>query len=163
MDLIVEKGSELGLTTLTPLYTDRTVVRDTPGRVDTKLSRWRRIAEAAARQCGRRFLLDIDEPQTFRDFCVAHRSTPTKLICWEKELHQGIRDVLETPMTTEPVVVLVGPEGGWTEQEVAHARACGFVTVSLGPRILRMETAAVTLISLVRYVQGELGPLGQRG
>ena len=64
MDLIVEKGSELGLTTLTPLYTARTVVREAPGRTEAKLSRWHRVAEAAARQCGRRHLLDIHPPPT---------------------------------------------------------------------------------------------------
>jgi 16S rRNA (uracil1498-N3)-methyltransferase len=163
MDLIVEKGSELGLTTLAPLYTERTVVRVTPGRTDTKLSRWRRIAEAAARQCGRRILLDIRAPQSLSDFCAAYQSAPAKIICWEAEQRQGIRDVLETLMPSGPVAALVGPEGGWTEQEVAQACAHGFVTVSLGPRILRTETAAVTLISLIRYAQGELGPLGQRG
>ncbi len=163
MDLIVEKGSELGLTTLTPLYTERTVVREALGRSDTKMSRWCRIAEAAARQCGRRMVLDIHSPQSLSDFCVAHQSAPTKIFCWEEESLRGIRDVLEAPMPSGPVVMLVGPEGGWTEQEVARAHAHGFVSVSLGPRILRTETAAVTLLSLIRYAQGELGPLGQRG
>jgi 16S rRNA (uracil1498-N3)-methyltransferase len=163
MDLIVEKCSELGLTTLAPLYTERTMGRDARGRMETKLSRWRRIAEAAARQCGRRILLDICSPQSLSDFCEAYQSASTKMICWEQEPHHGIRDMLEATGPSGPVVALVGPEGGWTEQEVGHARAHGFVTVSLGPRILRTETAAVTLVSLIRYVQGELGPLGQRG
>ncbi len=163
MDLIVEKCSELGLTTLTPLYTERTVAREAPSRTETKLLRWRRIAEAAARQCGRRTLLDIRSPEPLSDFCAAHQAALTKIICWEEESRCGIRDILETPMPTGPVAVLVGPEGGWTEQEVAQARETGFVTVSLGPRILRTETAAVTLVSLIRYAQGELGPLGQPG
>jgi 16S rRNA (uracil1498-N3)-methyltransferase len=163
MDLIVEKGSELGLTTLAPLYTERTVVREALGRTETKLSRWCRIAEAAARQCGRRVLLDIQPPQSLSDFCAVHQSALTKIICWEEESHHGIRDVLEAPMPSGAVAVLVGPEGGWTEQEVAQALAHGFVTVSLGPRMLRTETAAITLIGLIRYAQGELGPLGQRG
>jgi 16S rRNA (uracil1498-N3)-methyltransferase len=163
MDLIVEKGSELGLTTLAPLYTERTVVREAPGRTATKLSRWGRIAEAAARQCGRRTLLDIQAPQAFRAFCVAHQSAPTKIICWEQEPHRGIREVLEAPMPSGAVAVLIGPEGGWTEEEVAWARTHGFITVSLGPRMLRTETAAVTLLGLIRYAQSELGPQGQRG
>lgn len=163
MDWIVEKGSELGLTTLTPLYTARTVVREAPGRTEAKLSRWHRVAEAAARQCGRRHLLDIHPPQPLGDFCMAYESAAAKIICWEEESHQGIRDVLEAPIPIGPVAVLVGPEGGWTEPEVAQARAHGFVSVSLGPRLLRTETAALTLISLIRYAQGELGPLGQCG
>ncbi len=163
MDLIVEKGSELGLTSLVPLYTARTVVREAPGRTATKLSRWRRIAEASARQCGRRILLDIHPPQPLHDFCVAHQAVPSKILCWEEERQCSIRDVLEAPLPAGPVAALVGPEGGWTEEEVDQVRTHGFVTVSLGPRILRTETAAVTLISLIRYAQGELDPLGQLG
>lgn len=163
MDWIVEKGSELGLTTLVPLYTERTVVREALARTKTKLSRWHRIAEAAARQCGRRILLDVNPPQSLSEFCVAQQAARTKIMCWEAEPRCGIRDVLEAPLPTGPVVVLIGPEGGWTEQEVAQARAHGFVTVSLGPRILRTETAAVTLISLIRYAQGEFGPQGYCG
>jgi 16S rRNA (uracil1498-N3)-methyltransferase len=108
-------------------------------------------------------LLDIQPPQSLSDFCAVHQSALTKIICWEEESHHGIRDVLEAPMPSGAVAVLVGPEGGWTEQEVAQALAHGFVTVSLGPRMLRTETAAITLIGLIRYAQGELGPLGQRG
>ena len=94
---------------------------------------------------------------------MAYASAAAKIICWEEEAQQGIRDVLEAPIPIGPVALLVGPEGGWTEAEVAQARAHGFVSVSLGPRLLRTETAALTLISLIRYAQGELGPLGQRG
>lgn len=161
VDLIVEKGSELGLTTFAPLYTARTVMHK--GRLETKLSRWERIAEAAARQCGRRILLDIHPPQPFDDFCIAYQSAPTKIMCWEEESQRGIRDVLEAPIPTGSIVVLVGPEGGWTEQEVIQAQAHGFTTISLGPRILRTETAAITLVSLIRYAQGDLSPLGSRG
>ncbi len=163
MDWIVEKGSELGLTTLAPLYTERTVVREAPGRTETKLLRWKRIAEAAARQCGRSLLLDIHPPQSFGNFCAAYQTAPTKIMCWEGESNRGIRDVLEASRLAGPVAVLVGPEGGWTAQEVSQAHAHGFVTASLGPRILRTETAAITLVSLIRYAQGELSPLGQHG
>ncbi len=163
MDLIVEKCSELGLTTLAPLYTARTVVREAPGRLETKLARWRRVAEAAARQCGRRVLLDIQPPQSYHDFCVAHQAVPTKIVGWEEERQCGIRRVLEQDPPMGPVVALVGPEGGLTEPEVVHARLHGFTTVSLGPRILRTETAAITLVSLIRYAQGEFDPSGARG
>ncbi|ETW92126.1 MAG: hypothetical protein ETSY2_54450, partial [Candidatus Entotheonella gemina] len=123
MELIIEKGSELGLTTLVPLYTEHVVGREALARTETKLSRWHRIAEAAARQCGRRFLLDINPPQSLSEFCVAQQSALTKMMCWEEESHRGIRDVLEASLPTGPVAVLIGPEGGWTEQEVEQARA----------------------------------------
>ncbi len=163
LDLIVEKGSELGLTTLAPLYTERTVVREVGNRDTAKLARWRRIAEAAAQQCGRHTVLDVCAPQALTDFCVHYRSTPAKILCWEKEPQCGIRQCLETLTDRGPLVVLVGPEGGLTSQEVAVARSHGFVTVSLGPRILRTETAAITIISLIRYSRDELSPLGELG
>jgi len=163
MDLIVEKCSELGLTTLVPLYTDRTVVRQAPERLAGKMARWQRIAAAAARQCERRTLLDVPPPMALEDFCVCYRSAPVKLVCWEEERHHGMRQVLDRLTGQSPIVALIGPEGGLTGHEVAMAREHGFTTVSLGPRLLRTETAAIVLTSIVRYSLGELEPDGERG
>lgn len=163
MDLIVEKCSELGLTTLVPLYTNRTVVRETPERLAGKMARWQRIAAAAARQCGRRTLLDVQSPMALRDFCVRYRSAPVKLVCWEAEQRHGMRQALARLADQSPIVVLIGPEGGLTVDEVGMAREYGFTTVSLGPRVLRTETAAIVLTSVVRYSLGELEPQGERG
>jgi 16S rRNA (uracil1498-N3)-methyltransferase len=163
MDLIVEKCSELGLTTLVPLYTDRTVVRQAPERLAGKMARWQRIAAAAARQCGRRTLLDVQSPMALGDFCVRYRSAPVKLVCWEEEQRHGMRQALARLVDQSPIVVLIGPEGGLTVDEVEMAREYGFATVSLGPRVLRTETAAIVLTSVVRYSLGELEPQGERG
>ncbi len=163
MDLIVEKCSELGLTTLVPLYTECTVIRDVPGRLGTKLARWRRVAEAAARQCGRHTLLEVQGPRSLEEFCAYYSTAAAKIVCWEGEQKHGARQVLEALTEHGPVVVVVGPEAGLTEQEVALARTYGFVTMSLGPRRLRTETAAVVVTSLVRYRLGELDPQGGRG
>ena len=161
MDLIVEKCSELGLTTLVPLYTDRTVVREAPERLAGKMARWQRIAAAAARQCGRRTLLDVQSPMAWGDFCVCYGSAPVKLVCWEAEQHHGLRQALAGLTDQSPVVVLIGPEGGLTVDEVEMARQHGFTTVSLGPRVLRTETAAIVLTSIVRYSLGDLEPQGE--
>jgi 16S rRNA (uracil1498-N3)-methyltransferase len=158
LDLIVEKCSELGLTTLVPLYTERTVVRDTRGSVTDRIARWQRIAEAAARQCGRQTLLEVCPPIPLADFCAQYHTAPVKMVCWEEEQHQGLRQVLEVHAGQSPVVVLVGPEGGLTPQEVAVARSHGFVAVNLGPRLLRTETAAIAITSIVCYSLGELEP-----
>lgn len=163
MDLIVEKCSELGLTTLVPLYTDRTVVREAPERLAGKMARWQRIAAAAARQCGRRTVLDVQSPMALEDFCVCYDSAPVKLVCWEEEQHYGMRQALARLTDQSPIVILIGPEGGLTVDEVAMARQHGFTTVSLGPRVLRTETAAIVLTSVVRYSLGELEPHGERG
>ena len=158
MDLIVEKCSELGLTTLVPLHTERTVVRGSSERLATKMARWQRIAAAAARQCGRRTLLDVQPPMALRDFCVCYGSAPVKLVCWEEERQQGLRQSLESLTGQSPIVLLIGPEGGLTIDEVEMARTEGFNTVSLGLHLLRTETAAIVLTGIVRYSLGDLEP-----
>jgi 16S rRNA (uracil1498-N3)-methyltransferase len=158
MDLIVEKCSELGLTTLVPLHTERTVVREASERLATRMARWQRIAAAAARQCGRRTLLDVQPPMALRDFCGRYGSAPVKLVCWEEERRQGIRQVLESLAGQSPIVLLIGPEGGLTVHEVETARTQGFITVSLGSHLLRTETAAIVLTGIVRYSLGDLEP-----
>jgi 16S rRNA (uracil1498-N3)-methyltransferase len=163
MDLIVEKCAELGLTTLVPLYTERAVAREVPGRMQTKLARWRRVAEAAARQSGQHTLLDLQPPCSLPDFCAHYRSAPGKIVCWEGEQHRGLRHALSTCLDSSPLVVLIGPEGGLTPDEIGIALAHGFLTASLGPHILRTETAAIAITSIIRYSLGELEPQGQAG
>jgi 16S rRNA (uracil1498-N3)-methyltransferase len=160
MDVIVEKCSELGLTTLVPLHTERTVVQ-VAGREAGKLARWRRVAEAAARQCRRQVFLDLKTPVSLEDFCTTYRTAPVKIVCWEEEQTQGLRQVLHPLAGQSPVVVLIGPEGGLTAQEVAVARSYGFLPVSLGPRLLRTETAAIAVTSIIRYSLGEFEPQGE--
>jgi 16S rRNA (uracil1498-N3)-methyltransferase len=123
------------------------------------MARWQRIAVAAARQCGRRTLLDVQPPMVLRDFCLRYGSAPVKLVCWEEERRQGMRQVLERVTAQGPIVIVIGPEGGLTVHEVEAARTAGFTTVSLGPHLLRTETAAIVLTGIVRYSLGELEPL----
>lgn len=158
LDVIIEKCAEVGLTTLVPLYTVRTVVREAPERLSGKMARWQRLAAAAARQCGRRTVLDVHAPLSFADFCQRYASAPCKVLCWEEEVHLGLRQVLAHATGQSPLVVMVGPEGGFTTAEVELARAYGFVAVSLGPYHLRTETAAIVLAGIIRYSLGDLEP-----
>jgi len=162
MDLIVEKCTELGLSTLVPVYTTRTVVREVAARLPEKLARWQRVGVAAARQCGRQVLLELCSPLPWADFCARYSSAPVKLVCWEEEPYYSLRQALTTLPAQQPLVVLIGPEGGLTPEEVALARAHGFVTVSLGPHILRTETAAIAVTSIIRYHLGAFEPQGGR-
>lgn len=158
MDLVIEKCSELGLTTLVPVDAERTVVRLQPERMAARLARWRRVAEAATRQCRRATLLDIRAPMSAEAFCFHYRDAPVKIVCWAGETQRGLRQVLERVVDQRPVVALIGPEGGWTNQEIDIARRHGFVTVHLGPRILRTETAAIAVTSILQYSLGALEP-----
>ena len=157
MDWIVEKCSELGLSTLVPLQTEL-LVRSVDRRMSEKMARWQRVAAAAAGQCGRRTLLELGAPSSLADFCARYDAAPVKIICWEQEESCGIRQVLEAGDDRYPIAVLVGPESGFTENEVVMAKTHGFVPVSLGPRRLRTETAAVAVTGIIRYSRGELDP-----
>ena len=158
MDWIVEKCSELGLSALVPLHTELSAVRSVGQRINERMARWHRIAAAAAGQCGRRTLLKLETPSSVADFCARYDAAAVKIICWEHEKSRGVRQVLEAGDDRYPVAVLVGPESGFTEDEVAVAETHGFVPVSLGPRRLRTETAAVAVTSIIRYSRGELDP-----
>jgi 16S rRNA (uracil1498-N3)-methyltransferase len=97
-----------------------------------------------------------------RDFCVRYRSAAVKLVCWEEERQQGLRQILESHPDQSPIVLLIGPEGGLTIHEIDVARTEGFTTVSLGSHLLRTETAAIVLTGIVRYSLGDLDPSRDR-
>ena len=158
MDWIIEKCSELGVSTLVPLHTELSLVRGVEKRRSGRLARWHRIAAAAAGQCGRRTLLEIGASSSLSDFCARYEAAPVKLICWEREKSQGIRQALEAGDDRRTVAVMVGPEKGFTEDEVAIATAHGFLPVSLGQQRLRAETAAIVATGIIQYSRGELDP-----
>ncbi len=145
MDWIVEKAVELGAARLVPIVADRSVLRLSGPRLDKRLAHWRAIARAASEQCGRNRLMDVAIPLKLAD--ALHQLTPTDgpvLFCHP----DGARPLAEAlrPMR-DRVNLLVGPEGGWSDAEQATATAQGLVPVTLGPRVLRTETAGLALIA----------------
>lgn len=157
MDLVIQKTTELGISRVIPVVTERSQVRSTG-----KTMRWRKIAEEASRQSGRVNVPMIYEPLFFEDLFSLdnHHVLPdmvSSLIFWEDG---GIRlqDSLESiGRTDRPFALAVGPEGGFREDEVRMAVARGFTTVSLGNRILRAETAAITAVAIMQFSLGGLG------
>lgn len=140
---ILEKGTELGVTRFIPLLTERTIVKPGAG----KHQRWQKIIVAAIKQCQRSRLPEISAPQTFQQL-LDRCPDSTKLIAHEKatDSDQLSQAHLENQ---ESVIVCVGPEGGFTEVEIAAAQRNGFQTVSLGPRRLRTETAAISATAII--------------
>jgi 16S rRNA (uracil1498-N3)-methyltransferase len=151
MDLIVQKTTELGVARVVPVLTEFGMVKPPPGRN----RRWRTIAEEAARQCGRADVPAIDEC-TELEAALAQISGQegTRVLLWEDEHKRSFRSALvDGPRS---VVLLVGPEGGFSSAEVAAATSAGFVATSLGPRILRTETAAMVAVTLAQAAAGGL-------
>jgi 16S rRNA (uracil1498-N3)-methyltransferase len=148
-DLIIQKGVELGLSRLVPLVTARCDVRlKEPVR---RLERWQRIIIEASKQCGRAMLMKIGEPVAFSKFTAEERHGSRLLFFSER----GGGKLPVSP-ESEKLTALVGPEGGWEDSELETARAAGASLVTLGGRILRAETAAITVTSILQHRFGDL-------
>jgi 16S rRNA (uracil1498-N3)-methyltransferase len=158
MDLVVEKTSELGVNRVLPYLAERTVAQLDKSKTHTKVERWQAIARSAAKQSDRSAPAEISPLYSFRELlAVVNTESAMKILLWEKEGISSVKDVLRSNSPVARVVAMVGPEGGFTEREVKESGEAGFVSVSLGPRILRAETAAISLVALIQYEWGDLG------
>jgi 16S rRNA (uracil1498-N3)-methyltransferase len=157
MAFIIQKATELGVNRITPCISARSTPVGRPAAQQDKSHRWDAVAEKAVQQCRRRGAPLLDDvcsfPQAverFADFDGA------RLMLYEKEAKVRLKDLASADMPMERVVVACGPEGGFTDEEVAFARERGFVAVRLGGRILRCETAALAALSIIQFEWGDL-------
>jgi 16S rRNA (uracil1498-N3)-methyltransferase len=146
MDWVVEKATELGVARIVPVTTRYAVARGDHG------PRWRRIALAAAKQCGRTRIPVVDAIRPLADV-LASAPPGLRLLAWEDEDARRLGDL---PAVTAAATLVVGPEGGFHPDEVTAARAGGFVTVTLGRRVLRAETAAIVAVALCQHRWGDV-------
>lgn len=158
MDYLIQKTSELGVARISPFFSSRSVVHLKGDRQEKKSNRWREIAHSAAKQCNRDIPPEIEPPESFDKQLVLSSNAPgLKVILWEKEASRDLKDLLQNHEPSGSVTGMVGPEGGFTPEEVSSARHAGFIPVSMGSRILRAETAALVLVAIVQYEWGDLG------
>ncbi len=157
MDWIVEKSTELGVACVAPFFSSHTVPRYEGEKGERRRERWRKIASAAARQSGRTRIPEIGEPDIFDAMVARDWQCNAKLLFWEGLSGRGLAALREEFGSLHSVLVMVGPEGGFSEEEAAMAAAHGFHTVGLGRRILRTETAAVAAVCAVQLLWGDLG------
>ncbi|HLJ39682.1 MAG TPA: 16S rRNA (uracil(1498)-N(3))-methyltransferase [Steroidobacteraceae bacterium] len=153
MDLVVQKATELGVTQLVPVLTERSVVRLTAQQSDRKLNHWRAITIAACEQCGRNRLPAVAPAVALAAFLrEAPAAAGAKLLLSPEG--STTLEGLARPLSA-PVTVLIGPEGGLTDEEEQSAVAAGFAAVRLGPRVLRTETAAIAALALLQREIGD--------
>jgi len=157
MDLIVQKVTELGVNEIVPVRTERAQSWLAGEKDLTRIKRWGRIAQEAARQSGRNMVPRIWPLTDFRQLLQQTVDTELKLFCWEEEEKENLRQVLEGKGRARQACVLIGPEGGFSSKEAEEAASAGFQSISLGRRILRTETAAIVVIGLIQYELGDLG------
>ena len=151
MDYVVQKCTELGVSSITPLISERSYSYREPA-ASNKLQHYQKIAIHAAEQCWRQKVPTL-QPLTPVAAWLQQSSAIVKLIM-DENCEQRL-DAL--PEAIESIDLLVGPEGGFSPQEVAAARSVGFVSWRLGPRVFRTETAAVSALSVLQYLRGDLG------
>ncbi len=150
MDLIVQKAVELGVSRIVPFDSANCVAKVKPEQREKKTARWQRIAEEAAKQCGRGIVPTVEPPKTFEEMlaecCGGH-----KYFCYECG-GQALTEAFAGVSTDDdPVYFMIGPEGGFSPSEAEKIVAAGFAAVSLGRRILRTETASLYFLSALSY------------
>jgi 16S rRNA (uracil1498-N3)-methyltransferase len=145
---VLQKGTEIGVSRFVPVISQRTVISDGERVKSNRLPRWERIITEAAEQSHRGRLPVLEEPVSFEQALVGAARSDLALIPWEKESTQTVRAVLRD---AAHVALYIGPEGGFAEDEIVLARQQGVIPVTLGPRILRAETAAIAAALLVVY------------
>jgi len=156
LDLVVQKATELGTTRILPLASQRSVVRLDAERGERRTRRFRRIAEEAARQCGRSDVPRVDPPGTLAELGTLLREDPQRRGVLLDPAERDVR-LSQAARGSARLLLLVGPEGGFTAEERGAAIAAGFVPASLGPLILRTETAGLVALAIVQHLAGELG------
>jgi len=158
MDFIIQKAVELGVHRIIPVITNRTVVKLDKKDSDRKTERWARISREAAKQCRRAYVPEVTEPVTFDEALIKAGSCDAALVLYENEEKKCLKETLKCYNINkiEDIALFVGPEGGFTYQEVENCRNFSYNIVGLGKRILRAETASISVLSIIMYEMGEM-------
>lgn len=154
LDWVLEKATELGVSSVYPAATQRSVVKLDEARARSRLERWNRIAAAAARQCERAEVPVVHEVAPLAQQ-LRHAAEGAQLCLYAQE--RSTKGATLSAVEVRVVAVLIGPEGGLTPTEQALAESLGYAPWSLGPRILRAETAAIAVAAVLQHALGDLG------
>ena len=156
MDFLIQKATELGVKEIIPFFSSRSVPLLERSRRLERHRRWERIAVEASKQCGRGVVPKIESLKDYSEMLQIASPDGLRLILWERK---GIKlkEVLETSEEKAKIFFVVGPEGGFSQEEVDEAEKSGFIPVILGRRVLRAETASLCLLSILQYQRGDIG------
>ena len=156
MDYLIQKATELGVQEIIPFLSSRSVpLLEKLGRLK-RHHRWERIAIEASKQCGRGVVPKIEFLQDYSEMLPKASPNALRLILWERE-GTKLKEILERSEERKKVFFIIGPEGGFSQEELEEAKRAGFIPVTLGRRILRAETASLCFLSILQYEQGDIG------
>jgi 16S rRNA (uracil1498-N3)-methyltransferase len=152
-DLVVRQATELGVSRLIPFTCQRSLV--TPAvRAQSRQQRWERLALQTLKSCQRQLTPKIDHPQSFA--AVLQGPEAVKIMFWEEKRRSGPERLLRDRPAPDSVRILIGPEGGFSAEEAEQARTAGFELLALGPRRLKVETAALGALAIIQFAWGDL-------
>lgn len=151
MDLIVQKATEMGATQIIPFTSSRTIVKLNDKKESNRISRWHKIALEAAEQAHRSRVPEITEVISYKELMQEGKQYDAALIAYELENQQKLSEILDKLGKGSRILVVIGPEGGFSEEEVTLAVETGFHSISLGKRILRTETAGISALAMLAY------------
>lgn len=154
MDWILQKATELGARRIAPIVSERTEVKLDEERADRRMGHWRRVIESAAEQCGRARLPELLQPASLASFGAEVAGNAQRRLFLHPESELTLNQAIAGPAA--PILLAIGPEGGWSERDLAQLGAAGFEGVRLGPRVLRTETAGVVALSVCQAAAGDL-------
>jgi 16S rRNA (uracil1498-N3)-methyltransferase len=157
MDFIVEKAVELGVSGIVPFVSGHTVPRLSGEKAIRRKTRWQKIALSASKQCGRTRVPEIQDLTSFTDLVRDPPAGDLRVVLWEGEASCGIGQLKTERDQVASLILVIGPEGGFTDQEILLATQHGFRSVHLGKRILRTETAALAALATAQLLWGDLG------
>lgn len=154
MELIIQKATELGVSAILPFQSERSISLKEREAKQKKAHRWQEVAIKAVQQSRRAKVPWVRECRPFQEVLGDCEGDGLKILLWEKK-GEDLKNVLRQHLT-QKIYMMVGPEGGFTQEEVILAKAVGFIPVKLGQRILRTETAAIALVGILQYELGDL-------
>ncbi len=150
MDYIIEKATELGVHRIAPIHTERCIVNLKSDRAKGRVSRWKRIAQGSAQQCGRQDVPKIDEVRDIDDLLDEVAKHDLAMIACLQDGTKFIKEVLRD-FRGKSVIAFIGPEGDFTSQEIEKVVSKGAKPISLGPRVLKSDTAGLVILSILNY------------
>jgi 16S rRNA (uracil1498-N3)-methyltransferase len=151
LETVIQKAVELGAWRIIPFESSRCIKRPKAEKADKQTARLQRIAEEAAKQCGRAIIPTVSQPKSFKEMLSEVKDNALTLLCYENEDGRTIKDLLKAEPCPASIGVIVGSEGGFSPEEVVEMTEVGCVSVSLGERILRCETAPSYALSAISY------------
>lgn len=156
MDYVIQKGTEVGISKFYSVSTDRSIVRiNNDKKKNTRLERWQKIADEAGKQCKRDILPRVEDIIEFDELLEILRGRKNVLIPYEEESDNGIKEKLKD-IDGKEIDIVIGPEGGFSRDEIEALKEIGGITISLGPRILRTETAGLITAAVIFYEFGDM-------